>query len=94
MLRSKQPPVARESSEGGVFALCFERNCDITPALFVRGGQCIYPHGVAIDSGVVYVTDYMAIIVCSHSLVMDSSSQHLAVRGLNMVSLIDHLVSV
>ena len=36
MLHSKQPPVAREFS--GV-ALCFERNCDIPPALYARGGR-------------------------------------------------------
>ena len=46
MLRSKQPPVTREFSGGGgggAFALCFERNCDITPAaaLFDRGGSVI-----------------------------------------------------
>ena len=39
MLRLKQPPVAREFSGGGAFVLCFERNCDITPALFDRGGR-------------------------------------------------------
>ena len=37
MLHSKQPPVARKFSEGGAFALCFERNCDITPALSIVG---------------------------------------------------------
>ena len=41
MLRSKLPPVAREFSEGGAFSLCFERNCDITPALFDRGGSVL-----------------------------------------------------
>ena len=40
-LRSKLPPVAREFSGSGAFALCFERNCDITPALFDRGAECI-----------------------------------------------------
>ena len=39
VLHSKLPPVAREFSGGGAFALCFERNCDITPALFDRGGR-------------------------------------------------------
>ena len=38
MLRSKLPPVAREFSGGDAFALC---NCDITPALFDRGAECI-----------------------------------------------------
>ena len=39
VLHSKLPPVAREFSGGGAFALCFECNCDITPALFNRGGR-------------------------------------------------------
>ena len=26
---------------GGAFSLCFERNCDITPALFDRGGSVL-----------------------------------------------------
>ena len=38
VLRSKLPQVAREFSGGGAFALGIERNCDITPALFDRGG--------------------------------------------------------
>ena len=37
VLRSKLPPVAREFSGGGAVVLCFERNCDVTPALFDRG---------------------------------------------------------
>ena len=39
VLRSKLPPVAREFSWGGAFALGFERNCDKTQALFDRGGR-------------------------------------------------------
>ena len=39
VLLSKVPPVARKVSGGGAFALSFERNCDITPALFDRGGR-------------------------------------------------------
>ena len=42
VLRSKLPPVAREFSGGGAFALCFERNCDIAPAIFDRGGRVYY----------------------------------------------------
>ena len=38
VLRSKLPP-AREFSGGGAFSLCFERNWDITPALFDCGGR-------------------------------------------------------
>ena len=39
VLRSKLPPVARELILwGDAFALC---NCDITPALFDRGAECI-----------------------------------------------------
>ena len=46
---------------------------------------------MAIDnSGVVYVTDKYKFIVCSYSLLMDSSSRPLVVRGLNMVSFIIH----
>ena len=39
VLHSKLPPVAREFSGGGAFAVCFERNCDITLALFDRGDR-------------------------------------------------------
>ena len=39
VLRSKLPQVARKFSGDGAFALCFERNCDITSALFDRGGR-------------------------------------------------------
>ena len=39
VFRSKLPPVAREFSGGGAFALGFECNCDITPALFDRGSR-------------------------------------------------------
>ena len=35
MLQLKQPTV------GGAFALCFEHNCDIMPALFDRGGSVL-----------------------------------------------------
>ena len=41
VLCSKLPPVAREFSGGGAFALGFVRNCDITPALFNRGGSVL-----------------------------------------------------
>ena len=41
MLRSKLPQVARKFSGDGAFALCFERNCDITPALFDRGDRVL-----------------------------------------------------
>ena len=34
MLRSKKPPVARKFSEDGPFELNFERNCDLTLAIF------------------------------------------------------------
>ena len=37
VLRSKLPPVTRKFSGNSAFTLCFERNCDITPALFDRG---------------------------------------------------------
>ena len=37
MLCSKKPPVARKFSEDGPFELRFERNCDLTPAIFLRG---------------------------------------------------------
>ena len=42
VLCSKLPPVAREFSGGGAFALCFEHNCDITPVLFQSWGRVYY----------------------------------------------------
>ena len=48
MLRSKQPPVAREFSWGVHFELGVESDCDITSALFDRGAECTSTvrHGV------------------------------------------------
>ena len=41
VLRSKLPPAAREFSGSGTFALCFERNCDITLSAFSIVGQSV-----------------------------------------------------
>ena len=37
VLHSKKPPVTRKFSEDGPFELRFEHNCDLTPAIVLRG---------------------------------------------------------
>ena len=50
MLCSEKSPVVRNFSEDGPFELCFERICDLTPAIFcgedwAGGGQSILAVG-------------------------------------------------